>query len=97
MAKRSKRWPIWKIAAATAACGVACPVLLWLSTVVDEWLKQPSAPGGSRTSPMSVSSVLMMLAVAAALLAVLSAIWLVARIRDARTPDWKRRKSKKRS
>ena len=45
---------------------------------------------------MSISSVLIMFAAAAALLAILGAIWLVARIRDARTPAWKKGGSKKR-
>lgn len=80
----------------TAVCAVLCPVLLWLSTVVDELLSEPSRAPGRRAPAMSVSSVLIMFAAAAALLTVLGAIWLVARLREARTPAWKKRGGKKR-
>ncbi len=93
--KKSTRWPIWKITAYTAACAVGCPLLFWLSRLVDQADKQSTSPGGG--SPMlTISSFLMMIGIAIGMLGVLGVIWLFFRIREARTPVWKRKSKKKR-
>lgn len=91
MSKRPQRWPIWKISVATAGCAVASGVLFWLSTVVQHVGKAPTtapAAGGATALP----SFVLMMGVLAAILALLGVLWLVIRIREARTPVWKRHK-----
>lgn len=91
MSKHAQRWPIWKISAATAGCAVAAGVLIWLSTAVQHVGKAPTtapAAGGATALP----SFVLMMGVMAAILALLGALWLAVRIREARTPPWKRHK-----
>jgi hypothetical protein len=96
MGKKTGRWPIWKIAAATAACAVASPVLFWLAVVTERTVEKQAAVPSDQTAVITPSSFITMLGAAAGMLGVLGVIWLVLRIREARTPVWKRPGRKKR-
>jgi hypothetical protein len=96
MGKRTKRWPIWKIATATVACGLACPMLFLLSLYMEKTVDEPSRDPLGRTPVMTVSSVVTVLSMAALILAVLGLVWLIVRIRDARTPAWKKELKRRR-
>jgi hypothetical protein len=96
MTKPPERWPLWKIVAATLACAAIAAVLLWLSALVGETEGERAAAPGSRTRGLTFSGFLMMPGVAAAVLSVLGVVWLGFRIREARTPAWKRRAKKRR-
>lgn len=96
MGKRTKRWPIWKIATATAACGLAAPALFLLSRYVEKTIDEPAGGPTGQEPVLTVSSVVIILAMAALVLAVLGVVWLVARIRDARTPAWKKELKRRR-
>ena len=96
MAKRPKRWPMWKIAVAIAVCALVSPLLFWLAALTER------DPGDQTTTPLTrapaltLSSLLMMLGIAVGMLGVLGVIWLVLRFRDSRIPAWKKRIKKKR-
>ena len=96
MTRRRTRWPIWKIALSTVACGLASGVLFWLSAFMDQALDERSADPLTRSPVMTVSSFIMMLGMSMGILSVLGLVWLGARIRDARTPVWKKPGKKKR-
>jgi len=95
MTSPAQRKQTWKIAAATAGCAAACPLLFWLSGIADQKLVKPASPTGAPPA-LNVPSLIMMVAVAAGLFAVLGVFWLVVRIRDARTPAWKKPGRKRR-
>ena len=92
--KKSTRWSIRKITVATAAAAVACPILAVVSRMLD--LNDSGSTTSAPKATLSLSTFLLMLSILAGMLAVLSAIWLIARIREARTPAWKRKTKKKR-
>ena len=96
MTKRTGRWPIWKIAAATGGCAAAAAVLFWLSAVTDQAGGEQATDPLTRTPALTFSVFLMMMAIAVAILAVLGMIWLGFRIQEARTPVWERRGRRKR-
>jgi hypothetical protein len=95
MGRKFTRWPIWKIAVATAACAAGAAVLFWLSVVM-------GAVGGeqsedpNKTPLLALPTFVMILGVATSMLAVLGAVWLGVRIQEARTPPWKRGKKSRR-
>ena len=96
MKKQAKRWPIWKIAVADVGCAAAAFVLFWLSW----WLygldaKQASEPY-ERNPTLSVSNILTAVGILAVALCLLGMVWLIIRIREARTPAWKRPHKRKR-
>ena len=93
MSRKPKRWPIWKIAVTTAVCAVSCPVLFWLSTLAETTGDQ-TPDSTARTAVITLPTVVMMFGMIAGMLAVLSLIWLILRIRDARIPAWKKRAKK---
>lgn len=96
MPRSAERWPIWKIATASAGCAAVAAALFWLSRLAEQ-LGTPTTTGPStRTPALTLPSFIMMLALMAAILAVLSAVWLGFRIREARTPAWKRSRKKRR-
>ena len=96
MSKRIERWPIWKIAAAALGCVVLCPVLFWLSTLVENGGGGQSVDPNTPAPVLTLSALVGMLGLVAAALAILSIVWLAVRIQDARTPAWKKRLRKKR-
>ena len=96
MSKKRKRWPIWKIVSATVACALVCPVLFWLSVLAEKTLDQQSDDPLFRGPTLTLSSLLMMIAIAVGMLAVLGLIWLVYRVHDARIPAWKKKAKKSR-
>ncbi|MCK4342323.1 MAG: hypothetical protein KAY37_11440 [Phycisphaerae bacterium] len=94
--KQPKRWPIWKIAVATVACALGSAVLFWLSALADTTGGEPTTSPATRTQAMTLTTFLMMLAVAAAILSGLSVLWLAVRVREARRPAWERGKKRRR-
>lgn len=95
MGRKSKRWPIWKIAVATAACGAGTAVLFWLSVLMSNvGGGQPDDPNQARL--LALPTFIMILGVAAAMLTLLGAIWLGVRINEARKPPWERGKKSRR-
>ncbi|UCE62251.1 MAG: hypothetical protein JSU63_11165 [Phycisphaerales bacterium] len=96
MTKKAKRWPIWKIAVSTSTCLVVSPLLFWLSGLAEEAIDQQTADPAQGNPVVTVSSLVTMLGMVAAMLGILGIIWLVVRIRDARTPAWKKRAKKER-
>ncbi|MBU0637412.1 MAG: hypothetical protein KKB50_00990 [Planctomycetes bacterium] len=96
MARREKRWRIWKIGLATAGCLAATLILFWVSTLVeDDGANQPPGPM-QRSSSLTVAGFMVMIAAIAAALTLLCLIWLALRIREARLPAWERGRKKKR-
>ena len=96
MTRQAQRWQIWKIATATAGCAVLSTVLFWLPTLVGtSGGEQPKDPL-TRNPVLTLTSFTVMLAAAAAILSILGLIWLVVRIREARTPVWQRKRKKRR-
>jgi len=88
MGKKSQRWPIWKITLALLGCVVVSVALFWLSWFTS---KLGSTPGPDQQAQLlSLPAFLMMMGVAVLILMVLCVIWLVVRIREARTPPWER-------
>lgn len=96
MGKRTKRWPIWKIATAAGACVLLSPVLFWFSAFLEKALKEEGTDPSGQTPMLTLSSLVMMFGMAVGLLGVLGLIWLVVRIQDARTPAWKKQAKKRR-
>ena len=96
MTKRSGRWPIWKIAAATGGCAAATALLFWLSALTNQTGGEQAADPLTRSPALTFSVFLMMMGVAVAILGVLGVIWLAFRIQEARKPVWERRGRKKR-
>ena len=96
MGKRAKRWPVWKIAAATLACGVTSPALFWLATYAEKAIDEQASDPTGRAPILTVSSLVTVAAIGAGIAAVLGFIWLVVRIRDERTPAWKKKIKKRR-
>jgi len=96
MKKQAKRWPIWKIAIVTAGFAVVAVVLFWLSVVTDRAIGGLTTNPAGRTAALTPGSFIMMGGVVAAAGGVLSAIWLVYRIWEARLPAWERPRRKKR-
>ena len=96
MAKRPKRWPMWKIVAAIAVCAVVSPLLFWLSALTEKDLGDHTTTPLTRAPALTLSSLLMMLGIAVGMLGVLGAIWLALRFRDSRIPAWKKRIKKER-
>lgn len=96
MSRRSGRWPIWKIAVATVGCALLCPAFYWLSMLADTSVGQDDAAPSTPAPMYTLSSLIVTLSVGSAIFAVLGVIWLVARIRDARTPTWKKKLKKRR-
>jgi hypothetical protein len=96
MAKHGQRWPIWKIAAATLGCGSLAAVLFWLSALADRPGGGQAADPSTRTPVLTLPAFIMMLAMMAAILSALGVVWLAFRIREARTPAWKRQGRKRR-
>lgn len=95
MTKRVQRWAIWKIAVTTASCAVATVVLWWLSLFLERIGPTPTTDPAGRSAALTPASFLMMMGTGAGLGTLLTAIWLVLRIRQARTPAWKRRRAKR--
>ncbi len=79
----------------TAACAVATVALWWLSLVLEQVGPTPTTDPAGRSPALTPSSFLMMMGTGAGLGTVLTAIWLVVRIRQARTPAWKRRRGRR--
>lgn len=96
MTKPPDRWPLWKIVVATLGCAAVGIVLLWLSALVSGAEGEPPVSPGRRTRGLTFSGFLMMPGVAAAVLSLLGVVWLGFRIREARTPAWKRWAKKRR-
>ena len=96
MKKKNTRWSNLKIFLGTLACALIAPGLFWLGSYVDAALETASRDPSSPTPALRPSSLLTMLGVAGVLLSLLGVIWLIARIRDARTPAWEKRGKKKR-
>ena len=96
MSKKRKRWPIWKIVAATLGCAVGSPVLFWLSRLAEKTLDEPSTDPAARGPALTMGSLIMMIAIAVGMLGVLGLIWLGYRIYDAQIPAWKKRAKKSR-
>ena len=96
MAKKVKRWAIWKIAVSSAACLVASPLLFWIALLAEEGIDKDTADPTRGSPVINISSLLTMLGMVAAMLGILGIVWLVARIRDARTPAWKKKAKKER-
>ena len=96
MRKRTKRWPIWKIAVTGLSCVVGAGVLLWLSGYLDR-LGIAKAAEQDPNTLLTLPGFVLVLCMAALLLAVVCFIWLGLRIKEARTPPWERMvKSKRR-
>ena len=96
MAKRPKRWSMWKIAVAIALCAVVSPLLFWLSALTETDLGHQTTTPFSRAPALTLASLLMMLGIAVGMLGVLGVIWLLLRFRDSRIPAWKKRIKKER-
>ena len=96
MNKHNQRWSIWKIAAATAGGAVVTILLFWGALLTGRVGPAAATSAPRPTGAMTLPGLLIMLAMLAALLTVLGIVWLVARIREARMPAWKRRGKKKR-
>ena len=96
MAKRPKRWPMWKIAVAIAICAVVSPILFWLSALTETGLGDQATTPYEGDSGMNLASLLMMLGLAVGMLGFLGMIWLALRFRDSRIPAWKKNLKKKR-
>ena len=67
MGRRTKRWPIWKIAACAVGCGLLCPVLFWLSTLVEAGVGAETRDPLSPAPVLTLSSLIVMAAVASAI------------------------------
>ncbi|MCP4248006.1 MAG: hypothetical protein GY778_13240 [bacterium] len=94
MSRPPQRWPIWKIATAALVCLASAAGLLWLSFVASVPPPEESTP---QSQPMmTLSTLLVMLSVAMAMLGVLALGWLAHRIRDDRIPAWEKRDRPKR-
>ena len=65
MPKRSERWPIWKIAVATAGCALLAGGLPWLSRLAEKVGGEPTTLPSGRQPALTVSSFVMMMAIAA--------------------------------
>jgi protein-S-isoprenylcysteine O-methyltransferase Ste14 len=96
MKKKAKRWPIWKIAVSATAFLAVSPLLFWLSGLVEEAIDKETADPARGTQIVTFSSLITMLGMVAAMLGILGVAWLVVRIRDARTPAWKKKAKKER-
>jgi hypothetical protein len=94
MAKQTDRWPRWKIVIATVGCAAAGGALVWVAHLVRNVEGEPGAGPFRRSPALTLSGVLMMLAIGAMILGLLGAVWLGYRIWEARTPAWKRRGKK---
>ena len=86
MKKQAKRWPIWKIAIVTAGFAVVAVVLFWLSVVTDRAIGGLTTNPAGRTAALTPGSFIMMGGVVAAAGGVLSPMWRVNRLWDARLP-----------
>ena len=96
MRKRTKRWPIWKIAVTGLSCVAGAGVLLWLSRYLGQLEFAKEAEQDPNTI-LTLPGFVLVLSIAALLLAVVCFIWLGVRIKEARTPPWERKgKSKRR-
>ena len=95
MGKQAKRWPIWKIAVATAACAAGAVGLFMLSAFMGGVHSGDEADPSEPTAVLPFPTFVMILGVAVSMLAVLCVIWLVVRIQDARTPVWEKRGKKR--
>lgn len=95
MRKRSKRWPIWRIAGAGVLCVVAAVCLFCASVYLD---KLGIAETGQQdyTSMLTFPLFLLMLGMGMCMLAVIFFIKLGLRIKEARTPPWERKSKSKR-
>lgn len=96
MSKRDRRWPIWKIATATGGCLATAGVLVWLSKLAERAAAPATTGPATPTPAMTFPTLLLMLALMAAILAVLGMIWLGMRIREAMKPPWERGGRKRR-
>ncbi len=96
MTKKVKRWAIWKIAVSTTACLVVSPLLFWLSGLAAEAIDKETVDPTRGSPVVTFSSLFTMLGMVAAMLGILGIVWLVVRIRDARTPAWKKKAKKER-
>ena len=90
MSKRGKRWPIWKIAVATGACFAGAVALFWLSVIMGKGADEQATDPTGQSALLTFPAFIMILGVAASMLAILCVVWLVLRIREARTPVWER-------
>ncbi len=94
MSRPEKRWAIWKIAAATAACIVAA-VGLFLAAAGLRGVAEPVAPEEGQRATLTLPDFALMFGVMASILALLGFLWLVVRVREARKPPWERSSRKK--
>ena len=96
MGKKTTRWPIWKIALATLGCAGGSVALFVLSMFMGR-VGASDADATDTPQLLTLPAFMMIMGVAASMLPVLCIVWLVARIREARTPPWERgRKSRRR-
>ena len=96
MMKQAKRWPIWKIAVVTAGCAVGATVLFWLSALTDRATGGLTTSPAGRSSALTPGSLMLMGAIVGTAFGILSAVWLVYRIWEARLPAWEQRRRRKR-
>jgi NADH:ubiquinone oxidoreductase subunit 6 (subunit J) len=95
MGRKFTRWPIWKIAVATAACAAGAVVLFWLSVVMGT-VGGDQTEDATQTRLLGLPTFIMILGVATSMLAILGGVWLGVRIQEARKPPWKRGKKSRR-
>lgn len=94
MARKTKRWPLWKITAAAVIFALASGALFYLSSVAGNLTEEQ--PAGDQPQLLTVPIFVMIMGVAAAMLCLLCLVWLGVRIKEARTPPWERKKKKTR-
>ncbi|MCK4661189.1 MAG: hypothetical protein KAV82_16840 [Phycisphaerae bacterium] len=97
MSKRSKRWPIWKIAAAGILCVLVAGGLFWLSSAMKS-LDQEDG-GEADNSPSGILELpgfVQILGMGLLMIAMVFFVWLGLRVKEARTPPWERKRKSKR-
>ena len=87
---------MWRIAALSAGCAVVSAALVWLSRITEGPAAEQAADSQTRSAALSLSGFILLFGIATGLGAVLCAVWLAFRIRDARIPAWEKRGRKKR-
>jgi len=96
MSKRSKRWPIWRIAVSGISCVLGAGAVFCLGVYLDK-LGVSGGPEQDTTQVFALPGFFMMLGMGVFMLAVVCFIWLGLRIKEARTPPWERKgKSRRR-
>jgi len=96
MTKREKRWPIWKIAAATAGAAALAIALFGLSVFLGKAAGPATTNPSGQNAASTLPDLIVLLSTMVGVLTVLGLIWLGFRIREARLPVWERGQRRRR-